>query len=108
MRDPLAAATWGTGRRINPARGHRPSGSPGARGNRVEYPDDDPNGNPVETEISWDEYRALPVDGLAGADFVRAKLSRLVDAEGACDRNDETETGRLASSGARTPPAPDT
>ena len=45
---------------------------------RVEYPDDDPNGQPREVPISREQFEGLPEDGMAGSQFVEARLSRLV------------------------------
>jgi hypothetical protein len=46
---------------------------------RVEYPDDEPDAVPCEVEIDEEEFRQLPEDGLAGAEFVRIRLNRLLE-----------------------------
>lgn len=45
---------------------------------RVQYPDDDPNGQPVEVPIEREEYERLPEDGLAGSAWLEARLNNLL------------------------------
>jgi Immunity protein 26/Regulator of ribonuclease activity B len=45
---------------------------------RVRYPDDNPNGLPIEQPIPYDQFTRLPADTLCGAGAVEIDLSRLL------------------------------
>jgi hypothetical protein len=45
----------------------------------VTYPDERLDALPREVEIPRDQFEALPEDGLAGAEFVRLRLKRLLN-----------------------------